>query len=173
MISTYGYLAAWPLLQSVSWFWNPGLHPVLEFLNNLWGLGLETEALRPWNKWVYFASKFGFCVYILQKWRPFWLSDRRRTNASRTRARTREPALISSTTTSAIVPLALQVRTFFVKWRRHRVGRVLSFFSSRRRWDSHTPSSPHPSSPHLWIRGAHSLAGEGVGGPNSDEGTYS
>jgi hypothetical protein len=38
----------------------------------------------------------------------------------------------------------------------HRVDRVLSFFSSRRNRDS------HPS---------HSRAGEGVGGPNSDEGT--
>ncbi len=41
----------------------------------------------------------------------------------------------------------------------HRVGRVLSFFSSRRNWDSPTPPS-HP----LVRRGrAHSLVGEGLG----------
>ncbi len=46
----------------------------------------------------------------------------------------------------------------------HRVGRVLSFFSSRRNWDSPTPS-PAGECALLWFRGggAHSLAGEGVG----------
>ncbi len=46
--------------------------------------------------------------------------------------------------------------------RSHRVGRVLSFFSSR--------VCPPP----LWFRGggAHSLAGKGWGSPNSNEGTY-
>ncbi len=47
----------------------------------------------------------------------------------------------------------------------HRVDRVLSFFSSRRNWDSPTPSpagecAPPPLGKRRW------------GGPNSDEGTY-
>ncbi len=52
---------------------------------------------------------------------------------------------------------------------RHRVGRVLSFFSSRRNWDSLNPSPageriPPPPPPPLVPRGgAHSLAREGVG----------
>ncbi len=47
----------------------------------------------------------------------------------------------------------------------HRVGRVLSFFSSRRNWDSPTPHTQVSVSPPLLIpgRGTHSLAGEGAG----------
>jgi hypothetical protein len=62
---------------------------------------------------------------------------------------------------------------------KHRVGRVQSFFSSRRNWDSPT-SLPAgecaPPPPPLWFRGiaqstlACGRGGEGV--PNSDEGTY-
>ncbi len=48
----------------------------------------------------------------------------------------------------------------------HRVGRVLSFFSSRWNWDSPTPplqaSVPSPS-PRFWGGGTHSLAREGLG----------
>jgi hypothetical protein len=62
----------------------------------------------------------------------------------------------------------------------HRVDRVLSFFSSRRNWDSPNPSPTGecrmcpPSG--FWGRG-NSLAREGLGpgsweSPNSDEGTY-
>jgi hypothetical protein len=55
----------------------------------------------------------------------------------------------------------------------HRVDRVLGFFSSRPNWDSPTPSHAGESVPLLWFQGGgggtHSLAGEGVGGPNSDE----
>ncbi len=50
---------------------------------------------------------------------------------------------------------------------KHRVGRVLSFFSSRRNWDSNDPSPAGecaPPPPHsVPGRGAHSLAREGVG----------
>jgi hypothetical protein len=57
---------------------------------------------------------------------------------------------------------------------RHRVDRVLSFFSNRPNWDPPTHSSPGECVPApLWFRegeGTHSLAGEGGGGPNSDEG---
>ncbi len=57
----------------------------------------------------------------------------------------------------------------------HRVGRVLSFFSSRRNWDSPTPQ-PQASVPtHPLVLGgvgAHSLAGKGWGSPNSDKGTF-
>ncbi len=56
----------------------------------------------------------------------------------------------------------------------HRIGRVLSFFSSRRNWDSPTPHPQASMPPPLWFRGGgeHSLAGKGWGRPNSDEGTY-
>ncbi len=57
----------------------------------------------------------------------------------------------------------------------HRVGRVLSLFSSRRNWDSPTPfAAGECALPPFGPGGgrAHSLAGEGLGGPNSDEGTY-
>ncbi len=62
----------------------------------------------------------------------------------------------------------------------HRVGRVLSFFSSRRNWDSlnHSPRSPvgeyAPTPFGNGGRGPGSLAGErgGWDSPNSDEGTY-
>jgi hypothetical protein len=54
-----------------------------------------------------------------------------------------------------------------------RVDRELSFFYSRPNWDSPTPS--HEGECVLYstprFRGAHSIAGEGLGGPNSDEGT--
>jgi hypothetical protein len=58
--------------------------------------------------------------------------------------------------------------------RSHRVGRVLSFFSSRRNWDSPSPHRQARMPPSLWFRGggAHSLAGKGWGSPNSKEGTY-
>jgi hypothetical protein len=52
----------------------------------------------------------------------------------------------------------------------HRVDRVLGFFSSRRIWDP--PSLTGECSPHLVPGGIHSLAGELVGGPNSDVGSY-
>jgi hypothetical protein len=46
----------------------------------------------------------------------------------------------------------------------HRVGRVLSFFSSRRNWDSPTPR-PQASVPSpLWLGGRGTLAGERGGG---------
>jgi hypothetical protein len=56
---------------------------------------------------------------------------------------------------------------------------VLSFFSSRPNWDSATPQPQASVSPppHLVpgkvpsLGGTDSLAGEGVGGPSSDEGT--
>jgi hypothetical protein len=41
-----------------------------------------------------------------------------------------------------------------------------SFLSSRPNW---LPLPPHP--PHFFQGGTHSLAGEGAGGANSDEGT--
>ncbi len=55
----------------------------------------------------------------------------------------------------------------------HRIGRVLSFFSSRRNWNSPTPIAasvpPHP----LVRGGGHTRLWErGWGSPNSDEGTY-
>jgi hypothetical protein len=52
----------------------------------------------------------------------------------------------------------------------HKVGRVLSYFSSRRNWNSPNPS-PAPS---LWFRGeGHTHWRErGWESPNSDEGTY-
>ncbi len=50
---------------------------------------------------------------------------------------------------------------------------MLSFFSSRRNWDSPTPH-PQASVPPFWFRGggAHSVAGKWYWSPNSDEGTY-
>ncbi len=46
----------------------------------------------------------------------------------------------------------------------HRVDRVLSFFSSRRNWDSSNPSPAGECAPHPLVqRGAHPLAGEGLG----------
>ncbi len=57
----------------------------------------------------------------------------------------------------------------------HIVGRMLSFFSSRRNCDSPTPhpqASVPPPPPRFMGGGAHSLAREGLGESNSDEGTY-
>jgi hypothetical protein len=53
----------------------------------------------------------------------------------------------------------------------HRVGRVLSFFSRRRNWDSPNPSPAGECAPPPLVRGggAQSLARESA---NSDEGTY-
>ncbi len=48
----------------------------------------------------------------------------------------------------------------------HRVDRVLSFFSSRRSWDYTNPPPLVGGG-----GGTRALAGEGMGGPNSDEGT--
>jgi hypothetical protein len=46
----------------------------------------------------------------------------------------------------------------------HRLDRVLIFFSSRPNWESPTSSHADECVPPLWFRrGAHSLAGEGVG----------
>jgi hypothetical protein len=54
-----------------------------------------------------------------------------------------------------------------------RVVRVLRFYSSRWNWDSPTPSPAEECGPPLVPGGgANSLAGEGVGGPNNSEGTY-
>jgi hypothetical protein len=53
----------------------------------------------------------------------------------------------------------------------HRVDRVLSFFSSRLNWTPplpHTQASVYP--PPLWLRGAHSLGGEEMGGGGSQFG---
>ncbi len=48
---------------------------------------------------------------------------------------------------------------------KHRVGRVLSFFSSRRNWDfpNPSPAGECAPSPRLSGGGAHSLAGQGLG----------
>jgi hypothetical protein len=58
----------------------------------------------------------------------------------------------------------------------HREGRMLSFFSSRRNWDS---LNPHPPPPPVLGGGHTRLAGEGLGesiilweSPSFDEGTY-
>jgi hypothetical protein len=55
----------------------------------------------------------------------------------------------------------------------HRVGRVLSFFSSRRTWDSPTPLPQASVTPHPLAReGGHTrLRERGWGSPKSDEGT--
>jgi hypothetical protein len=50
---------------------------------------------------------------------------------------------------------------------RQRIG----LFSSRPNWDSPNPSPAGECVPPFGSGGTHSLAGEGVGGPNSDEGT--
>jgi hypothetical protein len=55
----------------------------------------------------------------------------------------------------------------------HRVGRVLSFFSSRRNWDSPNPSPAGECAPPGSGGGAHSREGMGVWeSPYSDERTY-
>jgi hypothetical protein len=56
----------------------------------------------------------------------------------------------------------------------HRVGRVLSFISSRRNWDSPHPSPAGECGPPFGSGGRGTLAGERGGweSPNSDEGTY-
>ncbi len=56
----------------------------------------------------------------------------------------------------------------------HRVGRVLSFFSCRRNWDSPNPSPAGEYFPLLWYREeARTRWGErGWESPNSDEETY-
>jgi hypothetical protein len=54
----------------------------------------------------------------------------------------------------------------------HRVDRVLGLFSSRPIWAPHPLTRKRVCPPPLVPRGeTHSLAGEGLGGPNSDEGT--
>jgi hypothetical protein len=57
---------------------------------------------------------------------------------------------------------------------RHRVGRVLSFFSSRRNWDSPTPSPAGECAPSPWSGGRGHIRWRvrGWESPNSDEGTY-
>ncbi len=66
------------------------------------------------------------------------------------------------TTTDAQTPHTRQSVT--VDSRHHRVGSVLSFFSSRRNWDS-PPSPLGVCAPPPWFGGGgtHSLAGEGLG----------
>ncbi len=56
---------------------------------------------------------------------------------------------------------------------RHRVDRVLIFFSSRPNRESPTLSTAGECVPPSFGSGGctHLLAGKGVGGPNSDEGT--
>ncbi len=55
----------------------------------------------------------------------------------------------------------------------HRVGRVLSFFSSRRNWDSPTPSPAGEwGLPRFWGEGHTRWRERGWESPNSDEGTY-
>jgi hypothetical protein len=57
----------------------------------------------------------------------------------------------------------------------HRVGRLLSLFSSRPNWDSLTPLAAGESAPHLLVRrrGHTRLRKRGWGSPNySDERTY-
>jgi hypothetical protein len=54
----------------------------------------------------------------------------------------------------------------------HRVGRVLSFFSSRRNWDSRKPSPACECvPPGSGGGGARGLRDRGRESPNSDEGT--
>jgi hypothetical protein len=59
------------------------------------------------------------------------------------------------------------------KGRKHRVGRVLSFFSSRN-WDSptHHPQASMPPHPLVTGGGAHARGRGGWGSPNSDDGTH-
>ncbi len=55
----------------------------------------------------------------------------------------------------------------------HKVGRVLSFFPSRRHWDSSPPTAAGECVPHPLVGGRHTrLQERGWGSPNSDEGTY-
>ncbi len=55
--------------------------------------------------------------------------------------------------------------SFVLFHHRHRVGRVLSFFSGRRNLDYPNPSPTGECAPHPLVqgRGAHSLAGDGLG----------
>ncbi len=56
----------------------------------------------------------------------------------------------------------------------HRIDRIQRVLSSRPNWDYPTPSHAGECVPHSLGVGegvAHSLAGEGGGGPNSNEGT--
>ncbi len=72
---------------------------------------------------------------------------------------------ISSSSWVVVFPssfLLLDDKTYY---KQSRVGRVLSFFCSRRNWDSPTPSPAGECAPTLWFGGAHSLAAEGVGDP--------
>ena len=57
---------------------------------------------------------------------------------------------------------------------RHRVGRVLCFFSSRRKWDSPNPSPAGECapSPRFWGEGYTRWRERGWKSPNSDEGTF-
>ncbi len=56
---------------------------------------------------------------------------------------------------------------------KHRAGRVLSFFSSRRNWDSPNPSSAGECVPPRFRGERHTRWRErGRESPNSDEGTY-
>ncbi len=59
-------------------------------------------------------------------------------------------------------------------YQNHKVGKVLSIFSSRRNWDSPNPSPAGECAPLLWFRGeGHTRWRErGWDSPNSDEGTY-
>ncbi len=68
-------------------------------------------------------------------------------------------------------PFSLMLRKEYFDSRQHRVDSVLSFFSSRRNWDSPTPLAQGecvltpPPLPHPLVRWgrAHSLGGEGLG----------
>jgi hypothetical protein len=73
--------------------------------------------------------------------------------------------------------LTLDRATLYINiiWTRHSVGRVLSFFSSRRNWTSPTPHRRRvrPLPPlGLWREGTLTIAREGWESPDSDEGTY-
>ncbi len=54
----------------------------------------------------------------------------------------------------------------------HRVDRVLSFFSSRRNWNSPSPLANVPPRPFVRGEGHTRLRERGWGSPNSDDGTY-
>ncbi len=56
----------------------------------------------------------------------------------------------------------------------HRVGRVLSFFSSRRNWDSPNPAPAGECAPppRFWGEGHTRGRERGWESPNSDEGRY-